>query len=104
MHEIFQKSGWANPAALASEAGPTTFQVPFSSKNENVQEKSKKRKVEAILDDIVEKMKDKQIRKEEEKKENSARFEVLIQQRKKQHEEKMTMMQQLLHIISKNKN
>lgn len=66
--------------------------------------KVKKRKVEIILNDIVEKMKDKQIRKEEEKKENSARFEVLMQQRKKQHEEKMTMMQQLLHIISKNKN
>lgn len=103
MHEIFQKSGWANPAALASEAGPTTLQLPFSSKNENVQEKSKKRKVETILDDI-EKMKDKQIRKEEEKKENAARFEVLVQQREKQHEGKMTMMKELLHIISKSKN
>lgn len=43
MHEIFQKFGWANPAALSSEAGPTILQVPFSSKNENVQEKSKKK-------------------------------------------------------------
>lgn len=69
MNEIFEKCGWANPKALASEAGPSTSQVPFSSKNENIKEKNKKRKVD-VLDDILEKMKDKQIKREKEKKEN----------------------------------
>jgi len=101
MQEIFQKCGWANPKAIASEAGPSTLSL--SSKNENIKE-NKKRKVGTALDDILEEMKNKQIRREEEKKENSIRFEALMQQRQKQHEEKMTMIHQLLNAISKNKN
>lgn len=104
MHEIFQNSGWANSKAIASEAGPSPSQISSSSEKENIKEKSQKRKIETVLDDILEKMKGKQIKREEEKKENLTRFETLMEQRKKQHEEKINMMQQLLDIISKNTN
>lgn len=104
MDEIFQKSGWVNPKAIASEAGPSTSQVPLSPKNENIKENKKKRKIETALDDILENMRNKQIRKEEEKKENISRLEKFMQQKKAQYEEKMTIMQQLLNIISKKKD
>lgn len=82
MHEIFQNSGWANPKAIASEAGPSTSQISPLTENMNIKEKSKKRKPETALDDILEKMKDKQIKREEEKKENASRFETLMEQKK----------------------
>lgn len=66
MHKIFQNSGWANPKAIASEAGPSTSQISSSSENENIKEKSKKRKIKTALEDILEK-KDKQIKREEKK-------------------------------------
>lgn len=106
MHEMFDKSGWVNPKAIASENGPFTSQVSFSSKNdniENIKQKSKKRKIDTTLDDILQNMKDKQVKKEENKKETAARFEILVQQRNKQHEEKISMMQQLLDTIRENK-
>lgn len=103
MHEIFGKSGWANPKAIASESGPSTSQSSFSLKNDNVEQKNNKRKADTTLNEILQNMKNKQIKKEEDKKETTVRFEKLMQQKDKQHEEKMSIMKQLLHTISNNK-
>lgn len=54
MHEIFGKSGWASPKALASEAGPSNEKIdncsttfPNHDDNNNIG-KSKKQKIETI--------------------------------------------------------
>lgn len=70
MNEIFGKTGWANPKAIASEAGPCDEQktVSDSSWTNNDNKKiSKKRKIDTILEDFISEMKDDKIQREKKK-------------------------------------
>nr|XP_012235055.1 PREDICTED: uncharacterized protein LOC105679555 [Linepithema humile] len=70
MHEIFGKSGWANPKAIATEAGPSTSNeeailLESSSKNcKNNEGKSNKRKIETIINNFILDMKEERAERE----------------------------------------
>lgn len=57
MDELFGKSGWANPKALAWEAGPSS---PATSTDENQNEEPtpKKQKTEKVLDEFMKQLKE----------------------------------------------
>lgn len=106
MNEIFGKSGWANPKALASEAGPSNKEIenlskPFPKSDDNSTEKSKKRKIEVIMDNFISDIKGERIKRDKKRRVKTALLYEIKEQREKQHREKMQMMQNLLEAITK---
>lgn len=107
MHEIFGKSGWANPKAIATEAGPSTSNeqailLECSSKNcKNNEGKSNKRKIETIIDNFILDMKEERVEREKKRQAKEALFQDLKDQRERQHREKIEVMQKLFEAIAK---
>lgn len=72
MYELFGKSGWANPKATASEAGPSSS-ASSTDENINIMEMplTKKPKSEKLLDEFVKQMKQDRQEREKRKEEKS---------------------------------
>lgn len=103
MHEIFGKTGWANPKAIATEAGPSAQQAIVSDSlwtNDDKKKRCNKRKIEAVLNDYISDMKEERTEKEK-KKQAKEVLKKLGKQREKQHKEKIAIMQQFLEAITK---
>lgn len=104
MHEMFGKTGWANPKAIASEAGPceqtTVSDSSLTNINDN-ERKSKKRKIETVVNDLMSDIKEQNAQREEKRKAKETWFQELKEQRERQHQEKIAIMQKLLEIINK---
>lgn len=105
MHEILGKTGWANPKAIASEAGPSCSEQATVSEsfgiNDDNKKKFKKRKIGTIFDDFMSDMKEERAQREEKRKAKEIWFQELKEQRERQHQEKIVMMQKLLESINK---
>jgi len=105
MHEIFGTSGWANPKALASEAGPLSSKNSNSDKENNKDNLSgpstKKLKMEKALPEFLAQMK--QDRQEKEKIREEGKLVALQQlkdQKEKHHQEKMDIMRKFCEAIA----
>lgn len=105
MNEIFGKSGWANPPAVASEAGPdsqeATASENVSTRGGNSTKNPKKRKRETIMDTFISEMQEERVEKERRREAKAAWFEDLKTQRERHHQEKLQMMQQLFENMIK---
>lgn len=104
MHEIFGKSGWANPKAIATEAGPSNEEITLPTScpksDEHTAGKPKKRKIEDIMGNFISDIKEDRAEKEKKRQAKEAWFQDLQEQRERQHQEKMKMMQNLLEAIA----
>lgn len=104
MHEMFGKTGWANPKAIASEAGSCEQTTVSDSSLTNINDnkrKSKKRKIETVVNDLMSDIKEQKAQREEKRKAKETWFQELKEQRERQHQEKIAIMQKLLEIINK---
>lgn len=105
MHEIFEKTGWANPKAIASEAGPceqaTVSDSSLTNVNDNKERKSKKRKIETVVNDLMSDIKEQKAQREEKRKAKETWFKEQKEQRERQYQEKIAIMQKLLEVINK---
>jgi len=103
MYELFGKSGWANPKATASEAGPSTSSASSTDENRNIREElpTKKSKSEKLLDEFVKQMKqDRQDRETKKEERKLVILRELKEQKEKQHKEKMDIMKKFCEAIS----
>lgn len=91
MDDLFGKSGWANPKALTSEAGPSSSGPTDKNKNEEPATKRLK-KSEKALHDFMKQIKEDRQEREKIKSEKKEAILKKIQNEKKQHEEKMDVM------------
>lgn len=105
MHEIFGKSGWANPKATASEAGPSIQEETLSDEsfksNKRCEGRPVKRKMETIVENLISDIKEEKAEKEKKRQAKEILFHDLKDQRERQHQEKMAMMDKLLQAITK---
>lgn len=104
MHEMFGKTGWTNPKAIASEAGPCEQATVSDSSLTNISDnkrKSKKRKIETVVNDLISDIKEQKAQREEKRKAKETWFQELKEQRERQHQEKIAIMQKLLEVINK---
>lgn len=86
MNELFGSTGWAQPVATASEAGPANVA--------SEEPKTTKRKLETILKDSTI---DKKKYREEKLKIQKENYDRLLEQREKHHREKMTLLQSIIN-------
>lgn len=127
MDSLFNNKSWVNPPATASSDGPITpSTVPSSSSssiscsssfmdiaelqdNLSSQPKTKKRKVEAILESFISDLKtNKNEMKEEKRKEQlerdekkEQRWKIYRQERREMHKETTEIQKSLVHLLSK---
>lgn len=107
MDELFRKSGWANPIAIASDAGPSSPANLIDENKNDEQPAAKKLKSEKVLDEFVKQMK--QDRQEREKQREERKLAILqalkekiiiSTQRENHHKEKMDIMKKFCEAIA----
>lgn len=103
MDELFGKSGWANPKATASEAGPS-FSANVTNENLNLNIKepvTKKLKSDKLLHEFVKEMKEDKHEREKNKETRQLMvLQELKEQKEKQHKEKMDIMKKFCEAIT----
>lgn len=111
MDEIFGSTGWANPVAVASEAGPASSSsnpeassphspeasssgTPISA---TTKQQPKKRRLDSILEKSIE---EKRLMRNERAKEKQQNFDKLIELKKQQHKEKNDILKCILNAMN----
>ncbi|XP_034255480.1 uncharacterized protein LOC117653733 [Thrips palmi] len=108
MDEIFGKSGWAEPKALATEAGPGPGPGSSAASASDSPPVAKKARAEVLLDKFVEELrrerKEREEAKRREKEAKEAAFQKLQMERKslkeQMHRETMEMMRKMTEAIT----
>lgn len=104
MDELFGKSGWANPIAIASDAGPSSPANLIDDNKNDEQPATKKLKSEKVLDEFVKQMKqDRQEREKQREERKLAILQELKDQRENHHKEKMDIMKKFCEAIASKK-
>lgn len=100
MHEIFGATGWVQPIALASEAGPSIDQPSGSGSQVVPQKKSRTTVSENYLKEIRESRNNQLLEKENRRKSREEKreehFQQLIAMKERHHKEKLDLIKQLL--------